>query len=342
MSRGETAKTAHIGWLFNAPKIELHLHLEGSLSLPFWEKRNKNLMEEISSFQNHPVRSLPNFLSIFEKIHRTLKSPEDYYEATIDLIDQLCKENILYAEITWAPGGILEFHAVEPPSVFQSIRKAIREKRDQIDIKILVDIIRNQPVELALQIANWLIQEKPREVVGINFGGDEERFKIAPFTRIFQNLKEHGYKLTIHAGESVNEEELMSSIEQVLPHRIGHGTSLRTQTAVDWLIQQNISVEACPFSNESLKYLNRCEQHPIFYFHDLRASLNTDDRSFFSYTLTDEMERLLQRGISIKKIAKMQLQAVDDCFSQKKVICLIKSGTFGKIYPFRGIPLLRQ
>ena len=124
--------------------------------------------------------------------------------------------------------------------------------------------------------------------------------------------------MTIHAGETVAEEELLSPIEQVAPHRIGQGTSLQTQKAVVKLMQKNISMEACPFSNECLEYLNRCEQHPIFQFHQLRTSINTDDRSFFSSTLTDEMERLFQRGVSIEKMAKMQTQAVEDCFSQVK------------------------
>ncbi len=186
-------KNSCSSWLFDAPKIELHVHLEVSLSLSFWEKRDKNFTDELRFFQNSSKRSLPSFLSVFEKIHRALRTLDDHYEASIDLLDQLIGENIQYAEITWATVGILEFHQIEPSPVFQAIKRAIREKSDQIDAKILVDIIRNQPIELASRIANWLIQEKPKEVVGINFGGEEERFKITPFVELLQNLKRYGY-----------------------------------------------------------------------------------------------------------------------------------------------------
>jgi len=306
------------GRLLDAPKIELHIHLEGSLSLSFWKNHDQEVLEELFSFQNSLKKSLPSFLSVFEKIHRALRTPDDYYKASIDLLDQLIAENVRYAEITWAPGGILEFHSVKPSAVFQAIQQAIHERKEQIDAKILVDVIRNQPLKLAFEVANWLVREKPSEVVGINFGGDEERFKITPFVELLKNLKSHGYKLTIHAGESVAEKELLNSVEQVSPNRIGHGTSLQTKEAILKLLERGISVEACPSSNECLGYLNKREKHPIFQFPEIRASVNTDDRSFFSKTLTEEIKELVFRGISFEKIARMQLQAVEDCFSRNK------------------------
>ena len=303
--------------LKQTPKIELHVHLEGSLSDRFWSAHDQSVLKRIQLFKSKDVKNLKLFLETFEHIHISLEKSDDYYHAMSDLIEQFLSENIRYAEVTWAPGGIHEFHGIEPWDVYSSIARAIDEYKDHIEVKLLVDLIRNQGPMMAESITDWLIGSKPKYVVGVNFGGDDSQYSIKPFVNLFNALKENGYKLTIHAGESEGESQCLESVKLVAPNRVGHATSLSSKRIIDEFVYGNVSVEACPSSNEILGYLSDRSKHPIFLNPILRGSINTDDRSFFSKTLTDEMFALIQQGITIDEIAAFQRQAVEDAFSVK-------------------------
>jgi len=293
--------------VFNAPKAELHIHLEGSISLNFWRKYFPELYQEILSFHSTKKKSLPIFLECMEKIHKSLNTAKLYYLACLDLLDQLILENIKYVEITWAPGGIYEFHQVEPAEVFLEIQRALNERKEFIEAKILVDIIRNQNLSIAQKIIDWISLKSPKEVVGINFGGDEERYKVDKFLFIFSQAKKLGLGVTIHAGESVGEKELIESVQKVKPDRIGHATSLSSKDFIHQVINGNYHIEACPTSNYVLGYLSHKAMHPSLLNLDISSSINTDDRTFFTPTLTEELVELLNNNIlSIHDVAVMQ------------------------------------
>src|SRR6516165_6747580 len=88
------------------PKAELHLHLEGSLSDSFWERMEPSVLSAARSFRSDAPKSLGKFMTCMELIHRALRTPRDYGNACRDLLARLDADNVRYAEITWAPGGI--------------------------------------------------------------------------------------------------------------------------------------------------------------------------------------------------------------------------------------------
>lgn len=302
-------------YIYSAPKIELHIHLEGSLTPSFWKKHNPQIHELIENFRASGIQSPINFFQCFEKIHKALYSPYHYYLATLNFLDQLIRERILYVEFTWAPGAIWEFHKIEPDKAFEAIQMAIEERRAFIQARVLIDIIRNQPISIAHLICSWLSKKKSSFIVGINSGGIESSDDLIPFHGLFQQLKAYGYKLTLHLGETIGEAELLELARLMKPDRIGHATCLRTNRGAIQLIDSKIHIEACPSSNQKLGYLQRNQKHPVFVFPRLKASLNTDDRSFFCSTLSGEILTLMRQGdLNLKQLAKMQVQAVKDRF----------------------------
>lgn len=297
------------------PKAELHIHLEGSLSDRFWAQRDPRLFNAITSFSQQAGRSLPSFLICMEQIHRCLSTPQSYGEACSDLLDALITDNVSYVELTWGAGGIVEFHGRDPGDVLQYIDKAVDERSKYIEAKILIDLIRNQPFELCRDIVSWLEGERPKRVVGVNVGGDEARFPIGPMAPLLARCRDAGFGVSIHAGESTEEGSLLEAIAEIQPDRVGHGTSLHSPRGVALIRELNIHLEACPTSNVQLGYLARSGEHPLLCNSGIRGSINTDDRSFFSPSLTDELADLhLSGAVSLSKIALCQVQAVQDAF----------------------------
>ena len=307
-------------FIFKAPKIELHIHLEGSLSLHYWRHRFPSIHKEICRFNSISYRNLPLFLEYMEKIHKALSTPFHYYSACLDVLDQLIAENIKYAEITWAPGGIWEFHKVEPSIVFKGIKLALEERRHLVDAKILVDLIRDQPSSINQMIVNWLKQCKCLEIVGINVGGNEEKSVVDNIMPVIEQVRDLELGISIHSGESTCEKVIIHTLDQIHPHRIGHGTTLKTNKGFDRIIDQKIHVEACPTSNYSLGYIRNKADHPVFLNNKISGSINTDDRTFFSKTLTDEIVDLIENQIiTVNQIAKMQIQATIHSFEKRRL-----------------------
>ena len=314
-----------MNYIQSAPKAELHVHLEGSGSLRYWENNFPELFKEIKNFLTLEKKSLPIFLQCMEKIHRALRTPEHYYDICVDFLDQAIKENIRYVEITWAPGGIWEFHKISPELAFQAISRAIYEKRYFIEARVLIDIIRNQPLCVADMIINWLKSYMPKEVVGINFGGDEGKYTVDPFIPIFSEAKSIGLGVSIHAGESIKEEKLMEAVRLVNPDRIGHATSLRSKNNIEEIVRKNIHIEASPKSNQALGYIENISDHPIIRHKHINASLNTDDRTFFSKSLTEEIENLLSiNALDIYDVARFQIHAANSSFAKDNPLGLQK------------------
>ena len=85
------------------PKIELHCHLDGSLSRPFIEKRLGRTVrpEELSVSEN--CTSLNEYLEKFDLPGRCIMDEEGLSGAAYDLLSQMNEENVCYAEIRFAP-----------------------------------------------------------------------------------------------------------------------------------------------------------------------------------------------------------------------------------------------
>ena len=85
------------------PKVELHCHLDGSLSRNFIEKRlgRKILQEELSVSDD--CRSLNEYLEKFDLPGQCLMDEEGLREAGYDVLRSMYQENVCYAEVRFAP-----------------------------------------------------------------------------------------------------------------------------------------------------------------------------------------------------------------------------------------------
>lgn len=85
------------------PKVELHCHLDGSLSRNFIEKRlgRKVSQEELSVSDD--CRSLNEYLEKFDLPGQCLMDEEGLREAGYDVLRSMYQENVCYAEVRFAP-----------------------------------------------------------------------------------------------------------------------------------------------------------------------------------------------------------------------------------------------
>ena len=91
------------------PKVELHVHLEGSISHGTIEelalKNGVELGATEGNREPHRPRyeHLIDFLDSYRMRSRCLQSPDDFEAASVDVLENLRVQNVRYAEIIIAP-----------------------------------------------------------------------------------------------------------------------------------------------------------------------------------------------------------------------------------------------
>ncbi|MBI3945187.1 MAG: adenosine deaminase [Armatimonadetes bacterium] len=290
------------GFLRDLPKVELHIHLEGSIgpeTLLSLFRRHANpeytTLEQVRRLYRHG--SFPEFLALFREILRALRAAEDFEPITFALLADLAAQNVRYAEVTFAPFALSHFHGLDPDRILDAIQAgAARARADHhIHMALLVDLIRNMGVENGWRTARWAARARDRGVVGINLGGDEREFPAAPFAGIYRWARDQGLRTTAHAGEGDGPESIRDCARLLRAERIGHATrAVEDPALLDELAERRIPVECCPGSNVATGIVPDLAAHPVrrFFDHGVRLSINSDDPPLFATTLTRELQQL--------------------------------------------------
>jgi len=286
------------------PKVELHLHLEGSVrpqTLREMAAKKNFLRREVTKWvserraQSYHYGDFQGFLNAFGVITLLLKAPEDYALAATRLVEWLAEQNVRYAEVIFA-AGVLLWKKQSVEETFDAAARATSEAgaRTGVRVRWIFDSIRHFGVEHTREVLEWAIKFRERGVVGFGIGGDEARGPAEWFVEIFREAREAGLHLTAHAGEATGPASIRSAVEQLGAERIGHGlTAIQDPAVMALLRERRIPLEVCPSSNVSTGLLARFEDHPLPRFLEagLRVTLNSDDPAMFGTSLQEEFLR---------------------------------------------------
>ena len=285
------------------PKVELHLHLEGSMrpqTLQELAEGKSWLRGKVADWigersrEQYRYGSFPKFLVAFGLVSLLLEGPEDYALATTRLIEWLAEQNVRYAEITLATGVILwKKQSVE--ATFAAIAQATAEAENRCGVRVawIFDGVRQFGVDHVRQVLGYAGRFRSQGVVAFGIGGDEARGPAALFADVYREARDLGLRLTAHAGEAAGPESIRDAVELLGAERIGHGLAAARDPAVMTLLRERrIPLEVCPTSNVSTGLLARFEDHPLPRFVDagLSVTLNSDDPAMFGTSLLREFE----------------------------------------------------
>jgi adenosine deaminase len=305
--------------LFEMKKAELHLHLDGSLRTDTVRElaiAEGILDETIASDAvdkmlkvDEETRSLIDYLQRFDLPVKVMQTRENLSRVAFELVEDLAKENYIYAEIRFAPHlhtakGLRSGEIVE--AVLSGVRKGEREY--PIRIGVILCMMRHLPASKGPEIVKLASEYGNRGVVGIDLAGDEKNFSPLIFRGSFDLAKERKVKVTIHAGESLGPKSVADALDMGAA-RIGHGIrSIEDTRVVDRLVREGIALEVCPTSNLQTKVYPDFSNYPLkeLIKKGVTISLNTDNRKVSDTNLTKEMGLIMGRfGIGRNEIRSM-------------------------------------
>ena len=301
------------------PKVELHCHLDGSLSRNFIEKRlgRKVSQEELSVSDD--CRSLNEYLEKFDLPGQCLMDEEGLREAGYDVLHSMYQENVCYAEVRFAP-LLSETSDMDCRKVIEAVIAGMNKGKQDfgIDYGIITCAMRHHSAEENLRMLQIAREYLGDGVCAADLAGAEALYPMSEFMDVFETVKKLGMPFTLHAGECGNVQNIIDSVEAGAG-RIGHGIAMRGhQELQSELAKKGIGIEMCPISNLQTKAVQSTAEYPLREFLDarLKVSINTDNRTVSNTSLTKELEFVQKTyGVSDEEIRKMMQNAVETAFA---------------------------
>jgi aminodeoxyfutalosine deaminase len=286
-------------------RVELHTHLEGSLTparLVDLARRHGQPGLPLACLapdgRAYRFEGFHGFLQLFRRATSVIRTPRDFHDVALDLGRQLAADGVGYAEVTVSFGVMLR-REIDPVAVQRALAEAaaeVAETRGPV-MRWIPDAVRQWGVDEARRALDAALACGPAlGVVGFGLGGDEVAGPAAWFADLFADVRREGLGVTIHAGEvpAMGEAALRSildAVEACGARRIGHGTAaVADPDLVNLLAKLGVFIEACPRSNVLTGALPRLADHPLRAFLEagVPCCLNTDDRGFFGLDLDGE------------------------------------------------------
>lgn len=281
------------------PKVELHIHLEGSIrpeTVLTLAKRHGVALpaDSVEGLREwYTFRDFRHFVEVYVAVSQCLRKPEDIELVGRDLLDEQARQNVRHTEITYTASTIEQFVGIPWPDQLAALRQ-IRDYGREIGVScgFIIDIVRGQTLERAREVSEWVAGALGDPVVALGIAGEEVRGTMQ-YGEVLRESAAREVPFVPHAGETVGPE----SIREVLafdPVRIGHGVRcVEDRAVVRELVERQIPLEVCPTSNVALGVFPSLDDHPLPRLLDegLRVTINSDDPPMFGTSITDEWAR---------------------------------------------------
>lgn len=305
--------------------IDLHLHLDGSLSPEFVIKTSKLQKIELPTFDIKKLKeylsvpktckNLNDYLECFDLPLLVLQTKEAISEAFYDLQERLKKQGLIYAEIRFAP----QLHTRKGLSQEDIVKSAIEGlNRSDFFANIILCCMRGDNNEKE-NLETVLLAKKylDKGVCAIDLAGAEAIYSTEKFKNIFEKARKLNVPFTIHAGEADSAKSVKTAID-FGAKRIGHGiNSFYDKKLLADLIESQIPLEVCPTSNLQTKVVGKIKDYPIrqLFEQGVKLTINTDNMTVSNTTISDEYKFLINEfGFSKEDILVLINNSIDVAF----------------------------
>jgi aminodeoxyfutalosine deaminase len=328
MARKQTKQDVEIDvveWLRKLPKVELHLHLEGTIQLDtLLELSKRHDPEPLTVEEAKKLYIYENFLGFmdsFKAVSARLKGPDDYELITYNMIRDLAAQGVVHAEVYISFGIIYYWKNEEVEPYVEAIERgrARGEKDFGTTIYWLIDAVRHFGAEEAVKVFRKaaLMRELYPSIIGIGIGGDEARGSADLFRESYAEAKAAGLRLTAHAGETIGPESIWAALN-IGAERVGHALSAQHDAELlEILAERQIPLELNVTSNIRTGCCKSFDEHPVkqYFESGLMVTINSDDPPMFGSNLLEEYV-LVQKQFefSLEQMRELAANAVEASF----------------------------
>ena len=317
----------------NLGKVELHLHLDGTLDLEtaFRLALERNIIDETWTMEQFKQKmtvpsdnpSLEECLKCFDFPIAIMQDKEALSECAYSTIRNLNDLGLIYAEIRFAPQVHMQKGLTQDEVIEAVLEGRNRAMKDFPEVKTNI-------ICCCMTYGNAKINEEAnmetvraakrflgKGVVAVDLAGAEGLCPMLDFKPVFDLVKELGVPCTIHAGEA-GPASFVKDAMDMGAWRIGHGGHCTQDPEVmREVIEKQMTLELCPTSNIQCHCQPSYEEHAIIelYKAGAKVTVNSDNMTLSGVTTHSEIEKLMTRmEFTEADIRKLTENAIDAAF----------------------------
>ncbi len=304
-------------------KAELHCHIEGAaepeLVVRLAHKHNIDVSGVIGPEGKYLWSDFAGFQRAYDLAASVFRTPEDFQLLAYDHYTRLAVQDCIYAEIFVSPDHAASV-GLSYLEMIDAIASGMKEAKLESDIegRIIVVGVRNLGPEAVEKAADQAAGSRHPLVTGFGLAGEERMFVQEDFANAFSIAGEAGLALTAHAGELVGPESIRGAIDHLGVTRIGHGVrAIEDPLLVCRIIEESITLEACPGSNIALEVFPSFEKHSFKELLDegVQMTLSSDDPPFFHTSLINEYEIAAKYfGLNDRQLLEITRASIEAAF----------------------------
>ncbi len=312
--------------------VDLHLHLDGSLSPEAIIKVAKKENIKLPSYKVNELKkylevsencsSLNEYLTRFDIPNLVLQSKYGLKECTLDLLKREAEDGLKYIEIRMAP-QLSTNKGLSQDEVVQTLIEAIKEGEKEYNIKanLILCLMRGDNLNKAnIETVKVASKYFNRGVVALDLAGAEALFPNEKFADFFIMANNLEIPFTMHAGEASDASSVLSAIK-LGATRIGHGVhASENEEVLTILKERKIPLEICPKSNLDTKTISSINELPVKQFLDkgIIVTINTDDMTVSNTNLKNEYKLLTEIGVSMEDLRQIAKNSINSAFLSDK------------------------
>jgi adenosine deaminase len=306
------------------PKVELHLHIEGTLEpeLMFELAKRNNIKLPFQSIhalrEAYQFHNLQSFLDIYFQGANVLIHEEDFFDLTWAYLLRCCEDNVLHTEIFFDP----QAHTTRDitfDTVISGIHRALIKANDELGISsnLIMCFLRHLD-EADAFITLEQAKKHKNKIIGVGLDSTEVGHPAGKFEQVFNEAISHGFLTVAHAGEEGPASNISDALELLNVSRIDHGVRcIEDEVLIEKLIIERIPLTVCPLSNIKLKVFEEMPQHNIVPLlrKGLCVTINSDDPAYFGGYMTDNFVAVHEAHPMEKaEIAQFTFNAIEASF----------------------------
>lgn len=248
-----------------------------------------------------------------------MQTEEELRAVAADVFRQLQADNVIYAELRFAP--LLHIaKGMTPEAVVEIVDAATSDsiRVTGIEARLILCTLRHFTTEQGMITAELVKKFRGTNVVALDLAGDEAGYPIQPHVPAYEYARAYNLYRTAHAGEAAGAQSVWETLRLLQPSRIGHGVrSTEDAALLDFLREQQIHLEVCPSSNLQTNVYEEMSEHALdaLYRAGLSVGISTDARTITDITLEQEYQNMRAAfGWTNEEFLQCNLNAVEAAF----------------------------
>ena len=289
------------------PKIELHVHLEGTVrpeTLLEIARRNDyalpaDTVEGLAELYEY--RDFEHFIEVWILTTNALRTRDDFRQVVVDYAAEAASHGAVYVEAIFSPAERIA-RGVGWDDIFAGYCDGAQEAEELhgVTVRLTPDIYRGASAEQAEEVVRHSAAYRDRGVVGIGLGGLEAQYPPEPYADAFALAKSEGLGSVPHAGEVAGPTSIRGALDALQADRIRHGfRAIEDAALVDELAERGVVLDVTPVSNVRTGAVASLEEHPLPRLVEagVRCSISTDDPAMFDTDLARDYAAAASLGV---------------------------------------------